>query len=93
MATKPDGSVTKPQGAVAPGGSAKPAVSPGNTKPKETGKSSSPLLPGTPEFLVADAKGPDEVFNNETSGYIGVDPQYQNAANATDKPVVEAGEP
>lgn len=90
---KSDGSVTKPQGSVVPGATAKPAVAPGNTKPKETGKSNSPLMPGTPEFLVKDAKGPDEVFNDEATGYIGVDPIYQNAANATDKPIVEGEAP
>ncbi|AKC02936.1 hypothetical protein AXJ11_gp08 [Gordonia phage GordDuk1] len=85
MAVKPDGSVTKPSGPVVPGGSAKPAVSPGNTKPNEVGKSNSPLLPGTPEFLIKDAVGPDEVFNQD--GYLGVDPVYQNGATANERPI------
>lgn len=87
MAIKPDGSVTKPSGPVVPGKSAKPAVSPGNTKPAEVGKANSPLLPGVPEFLVSGAVSADEAFNGD--GYIGVDPIYQNGATANERPIPE----
>ncbi|USH45013.1 hypothetical protein SEA_CAMERICO_16 [Gordonia phage Camerico] len=84
-----DNSVVRPPGAVVQGRPS-PVVSPGNTKPANVG--GGPYKIGPSESLSKNDKAPEEVFNDEATGYVGVDPQYMNAANATDKPIVEEEE-
>lgn len=35
-------------------------------------------------------KNPFHLEGNDDSGYVGVDPEYQNYANETDKPILTA---
>lgn len=81
-----ENTVVRPPGAVVPGGPAKPSVAPGNTRPAAVG--GGPYKVGTPEFLSENDVAQNAIYDDEENGYIGVDPQYQNAANATEKPIV-----
>lgn len=82
------GNPTKPQ--VGPNqGHATPAKAPGSNKPSTPGHSPTDRTSGTPDFLSRGVPA-SEVLNKD--GYIGVDPVYQNAANATERPIVEDGE-
>lgn len=84
MVDNKNGNPTKPQ--VGPNqGSAKPAVSPGNTKPNNTPKHKQVDTTGTPAFLATGVPA-SEILDDAATGFVGVDPIYQNAANATEMP-------
>lgn len=80
-------SKTIPQVGGAPLGVAKPSVSPGNTKPAEVGKSSSPLNPGPSKAVYGEGVvSGATIFDDSETGFKGVDPIYQNFANETEAP-------